>query len=112
MRVDGFLFLFNPVDMFALSQPDFPPFFSEPTRFSVIFRTWLVCSDAIVYTGEFGRNLFKSGRGLIVFIFPIDLEPSGHPFGSKSVGGFRVDFSVYVFLSVCLLEIVCLILCF
>ena len=76
-------------------------FFSEPTRYSVGFRTWLIFSDAIVHTGECSRNLFKSGQILIVFNLPINLEPNGLSFGSKLVGGFRVDVSVCIFLCVC-----------
>ena len=38
------------------------PFFSEPIRFCVGFRTWLIFAEAIGHTGESSRN-----RGLILF---------------------------------------------
>ena len=44
---------------------------------------------AIVFlqTENFFRNLIESNRNQIVFtISPIDLEPNGRPFSSKSIG--------------------------
>ena len=94
-RLDGFLFLVNSVDLFAVGVPLF--FCGNQT---LCFRTWLILSDAIVHTGESSRNLFKSSYRLIVFtIFRLVLnQPDVRlvPNWIPNWSGF-ICFSVYVY---------------
>ena len=107
-RIDGFLFLFNLVNLFAFVLY-VPFFFSEPTRFYVGFKTWLIFSDAVVHTGESSRNLFKQRRGLIVFTtFRLVLNQLDIRFVSNRSKCIEQNL-LCVFLSVYLQKIVCLI---
>ena len=84
------------------SEPFFSDFFL-PLFFDWIFcwfRTWLIFLEAIVHTGSL-LGIFLDRAEVWLFAPFSDwlwarrtsvwLEPSGRPFGSRSVGGWRVQ---------------------